>query len=151
MIINTRLFGNVELSDDKILHFPGGIIGFPELQDFALIHDEDQGEGAGIRYLQCIQEPGFAMPVIDPLKVKPDYNPLVEDELLKRLGDYDANELLVLTTITVPSDLSKMSVNLKAPFVINAGNRQACQIIVEDYEVKFPIYELLQSMKKAGG
>ena len=84
------------------------------------------------------------MPVIDPLRVKEDYNPEVEDDLLLPLGDINPEELLVLVTITVPQDLTKMTVNLKAPFIINAANRQACPVIIEGYEVKFPVYEILK-------
>lgn len=150
MVINTRVFGEITIEDNKLIHFPGGIVGFPELQDFALIHDEEKGDNGGIRWMQSVQEPQFAMPVIDPLCVKEDYNPLVEDDLLVPLGNIEPEELLVLTTITVPSDLTKMTVNLKAPFIINAANRIAAQVIVEDYEVKFPVYDILQKMKKEG-
>ena len=147
MIINTRLFNEVMVDDEKNLNFPGGIIGFPDLQNFVLIHDEEKSDGS-IRWMQSVEEPNFAMPVIDPLIVCPDYNPQVEEDLLKRLGEFTENDLLVLVTITVPHDLTKMTVNLKAPFVINTATRKACQIIVEDYEVKFPIYELLQQKKE---
>ena len=78
MKINTKVFGEVEIEDDKIISFPGGIIGFPELTDFALLHDEEKGVGA-IHWLQSIQEPGFAMPVMDPLAVVPEYNPQVDE------------------------------------------------------------------------
>ena len=147
MIINTRLFDEVSIDDEKKLNFPGGIIGFPDLQNFVLIHDEEKNDGS-IRWMQSIEEPNFAMPVIDPLVVCPDYNPQVEEELLKRIGEFSENDLLVLVTITVPHDLTKMTVNLKAPFVINTATRKACQVIVEDYEVKFPIYDLLQKKKE---
>ncbi|HPF29146.1 MAG TPA: flagellar assembly protein FliW [Lachnospiraceae bacterium] len=126
MVINTRIFGEVTIDDDKMLRFPGGIVGFPELVDFALIHDADQGEQGGIRWLQSVQEPNFAMPVIDPLVVKNDYNPVVDDNLLKAIDSVD--NVLVLVTITVPSDLTKMSVNLKAPFVINVDGKKACRL-----------------------
>lgn len=149
MIINTRLFNEVTVDEDKMIVFDGGIIGFPELQKFVLIHDEEKNDGA-IRWLQSVDEPQFAMPVIDPLAVKPDYNPQVEDEMLKRLGQFSEEDLLVLVTITVPSDLTKMTVNLKAPFVINSMSKKACQIIVEDYEVKFPIYDIIKKNKKEG-
>ncbi len=150
MVINTRVFGEVTIEDNKLIHFPSGIVGFPELQDFALIHDPDQGENGGIRWMQSVQEPQFAMPVIDPLRVKEDYNPVVEDDLLMPIGDIDPDDLLVLVTITVPSDLTQMTVNLMAPFIINAGNRKAAQIIVDGYEVKFPVYEILQNKQKEG-
>ena len=150
MRINTKVFGEIEIAEDKIIHFPLGIIGFPELTDFALIHDEDKGSGA-IHWMQSIQEPGFAMPVMDPLLVQPDYNPEVDDELLHPLGELIPEEMLVMVTVTVPVDLTKMSVNLRGPIVINAAEKKACQVIVEgeEYAVKFPVYEILNA-KKAG-
>lgn len=151
MIINTKVFGEVEITDDKIITFPSGIIGFPELRKFTLLHDEEQGVSAGIRWLQSLDEPGFAMPVMDPLAVKEDYNPEIDDELLTGIGGITPDNLLVLVTVRVPSDLSQMSVNLQGPFVINVDERKACQIIVDvdTYPVRFPIYEILQS-RKAG-
>lgn len=150
MKINTKVFGEVEIADDKIIHFPSGIVGFPELTEFTLLHDEEKGAGS-IHWLQSVQEPGFAMPVMDPLLVCPDYNPEVDDELLKPLGGLDPEEILVLVTVTVPSDLKKMSVNLRGPIIINATAKKACQVIVEgeNYQVKYPIYEIL-SARKAG-
>ena len=96
-----------------------------------------------------MDEPAFAMPVMDPLVVKPDYDPEVNDELLSGLGELNENNLLVLVTVSVPSDLTKMTVNLQGPIVINAEERKAAQIIVDssEYPVKFPIYEILKSRK----
>lgn len=150
MIIQTRAFGEVDIDEEKIIIFPGGIIGFSDLNEFTLIHDSESGIGT-IHWLQSLQEPGFAMPVIDPLIVKEDYNPEVDDELLKVLGTIEEGELLVLITVSVPQDLTKMTVNLRGPIIINSGERKACQIIVDgdEYPVKFPIYDILQA-KKAG-
>ena len=151
MVINTRIFGEVTVDDTKLINFPGGIVGFPELTDFALIHDSENENQPGIRWMQSVQEPNFAMPVVDPLVAKEDYNPNVDDELLKVIGEGD--DLLVLVTISVPSDLKKMSVNLKAPIVINVDTRKAVQVILEDeYDIKYYIYDLLkarQAEKKA--
>ena len=149
MIIETRAFGEVDIDPAKIIRFENGIIGFPDLNSFALIHDSDQGDNAGIRWMQSIEEPGFAMPVMDPLIVSPNYNPEVDDEILKPIGEIDPEEILVLVTVTVPKDLKKMSVNLRAPIVINVTERKAVQIILEDdsYKVKFPIYDILKAKK----
>ena len=151
MKIKTKVFGEVTIDDDKVIHFPAGIIGFPDMTEFALIHDEDKGTGS-IHWLQSMQEAAFAMPVMDPLIVKPDYNPEIEDELLSQIGKLDPEEVLVLVTVTVPSELTKMSVNLRGPIIINAAERKACQVIVEggDYAVKYPIYDILNAGKKAG-
>lgn len=152
MKVNTKVFGEVDIEESKVLNFPQGIVGFPELTDFALIHDIEKEGVCAIRWLQSMQEPAFAMPVMDPLAVKPDYNPEVEDELLKPLGKLDPEEILVLVTLTVPSDLTKMTVNLQAPIVVNAEEKKACQIIVDSdlYPVRFPIYDIIQEMKKEG-
>ena len=151
MKIQTKIFGEIEIADDKIITFENGIIGFPELKRFALLHDEEKGTNVGIRFLQSLDEPGFAMPVMDPLVVKPDYDPEVNDELLAAAGNINENNILVLVTATIPGDLTQMIVNLQGPFVINVEEHKACQIIVEngDYPVKFPIYEILQA-RKAG-
>ena len=151
MKIHTRIFGEIEIAEEKIITFENGIIGFPDLKRFTLLHDEDRGTDAGIRFLQSIEEPGFAMPVMDPLIVKPDYDPEVNDELLAAAGEITPENLVVLVTVTIPKDLTKMTVNLQGPFVINAEERKACQVIVEgqDYPVKFPVYEILRT-RKAG-
>ena len=149
MQILTKVFGEIVIDDDKIIHFPKGIIGFPELKEFTLVHDEEKGTES-IHWLQSIQEPAFAMPVMDPLIVCPDYNPEADDELLDAIGEIVPEELLVLVTVTVPKDLTQMTVNLKGPIVINAAEKKAIQIIVEgdEYKVKYPIHDILK--KKAG-
>lgn len=150
MKIQTKIFGEIDIAEDKIIRFARGIIGFPELNQFTLLHDEEQGTGAGIRWLQSLDEPAFALPVMDPLVVKPDYDPAVDDELLADLGNLTAENILVLVTATVPSDLTKMSVNLQGPIIINVDERKACQVIVdtEKYPVKFPIYDILKARKE---
>lgn len=151
MKLNTKLFGEIEVAEEKTITFPNGIIGFPDMTKFTLIYDEEQGTGAGIRWLQSLDEPAFAMPVIDPLLVKADYNPEIEDELLHHIGHVTQENLVVLVTITVPSDLTRMSVNLQGPIIINVDERKACQVIVDSelYPVKYPIYDILQA-RKAG-
>lgn len=151
MHIETRVFGEVDIEESKIITFEKGIIGFPQLQKFALVYDEEKGVKAGIRYLQSLDEPAFALPVMDPLYVAPDYNPEVEDELLQPLGEITPDNLFVLVTVSVPKDIKNISVNLQAPLIINADERKAAQIIVEgeEYKVKYPIYEILQAKKNS--
>ena len=45
-----------------------------------------------------------------------------------------------------------MSINLKAPIVINSETKRGAQIIVEDdLPVKYMIYDLLKSRKEKAG
>lgn len=150
MKIKTKIFGEIEISEDKVITFQDGIIGFPDLKRFALLHDEERGTNAGIRFLQSLDEPGFAMPVMNPLDVKPDYDPVVDDELLAAAGNVTPENLLVLVTVSVPGDLTRMSVNLQGPFIINIDENKGCQLILDsgNYPVRFPIYDILQSRKE---
>ncbi len=153
MVTMTKVFGEIEIDDAKIITFDGGIIGFPDLKKFTLLYDSEKS--GGIKWLQSLDEPAFAMPVMDPLAVKETYNPVVEDELLKPLGELNPEEILVLVTVTVPKDLTKMSVNLQAPIVLNAENKKGCQIIVDneggEFPVKFMVYDILQKKKERAG
>ena len=151
MKIQTRVFGEVTIEDDKIITFVNGLVGFPEMKQFALIFDPEKSDSKGIQWLQSVEEPQFAMPVINPLSILPDYNPQVEDEWIKPLGEFTEESLFVLVTVTVPREIEKMTVNLKGPIVINADTRKACQVIAEGegYTVKYPIYEVLKA-RKAG-
>lgn len=150
MKANTRLFGDIDIEDDKIIKLKEGIIGFPDLQNFTLIHDEEKEGQGSIKWLQSMDDPAFALPVINPLDVKPDYQLIVNEKGLEPLGYMTEENTFILVTITVPEKIEEMSVNLKAPFVINTDSLQGAQLIVEDdYPVKYKIYNILNK-KKAG-
>lgn len=148
----TRLFGKIEIDESKIITFEDGIIGFPDMKKFTLIFDEEKEGRPSISWLQSMDEPEIAFPVMDPLFVCETYNPSVEDELLKNLGTIKEDNLYVLVTVTVPQDIKELAVNLKAPIVINTDTRKASQIIVEDdLPVRYRIYEILEEAKKKAG
>ena len=151
MKADTRLFGRIDIEDEKIITLEGGMIGFPDLKKFTLIFDEEkEKKAASIMWFQSMDEPSVAFPVMHPNELKPDYNPTVNDEMLIPLGTLSEENTYVLVTVSAGPDVKKTSVNLKAPIVINTETKKGCQIIVEDdYPVKFNVYEALQSRKKA--
>ena len=151
MKINTRVFGEVDIEESKILTFPGGIVGFPDMEKFTLIYDEEKGNKS-IKWMQSLDEPAFAMPVMDPLYVCDSYNPIVDDELLAPIGELSGDNMLVLVTVTIPKgNIEGMTVNLKGPIVINTETRKAIQVIADgdEYAVKYPVYEILKAKKEA--
>lgn len=151
MRADTRLFGAIDIEDDKIITLENGMIGLPEFQKFALIFDEEKGmKASSVMWLQSMDDPQTAFPVMQPNAVKTDYNPTVNDEVLSPLGELNEDNTYVLVTLTASADVKETSVNLKAPIVINTDTRKGCQIIVEDdYPVKYKIYEAVQAKKKA--
>lgn len=156
MKVTTRIFGEIDISDDKIIEFPDGIIGFPDLKKFTLIYDSE-GEGSkakktALMYLQSMDEPQFAMPVVMPDEIFPEYNPTINDDLLPDIGELTEDNTYCLVTISVPKDIKKMTVNLKAPFIINTDTLRGCQLMVEDnVQVKAPIYDILAERKANAG
>ena len=153
MRVETKLFGVIEIADDKVITLTRGLIGFPQMQHFTLIYDEQKQNRGTIMWFQSLDEPEFAMPVMEPTVILPEYNPTVNNELLSSLGELTSDNLYVLVTVTVPSDITKMTANMKGPIIINTDTLLASQIVVEnDMQVRFPIYEILKARKeeKAG-
>jgi flagellar assembly factor FliW len=153
MQVKTKYFGEIDLDENKVITFEHGIMGFEEFKKYTILYDQEEEGNALISWLQSLEEPGLALPVISPLNVKPDYNPIVEDELLVPLGEINDENLVILLTLTVPSDPAKTTTNLKAPIIINSDTRKACQIIAEnpDYEIKYSFYEAVQRLKREKG
>ena len=149
MLIKTKFFGEVNLPEEKIITFDRGLIGLTDYKKFTILYDCEKEE-SNVSWLQCVEEPALALPVVKPWIVKEDYNPIVEDELLNHLGELTEDNLVLLLTMTVLADIKQMSVNLKAPIVINADTRKGAQIICEnqDYEVKYKVYDVLKEKKE---
>ena len=134
--INTRIFGKIAIEEEKIIRFESGILGFPQLKDFTLIYNAEKGNDSGIKWLQSIQEPAFAMPVMNPELAMPGYTPRFDRELLAPLGgNLDADNILMLVTVTVPKDITKTTVNLRAPIIISTDNRKVVQLICDDEDM----------------
>lgn len=153
MTIQTKLFGDIAVDENKKIYFENGIIGFPDLKNFLIIYDKEKEDKGMISWLQSIEEPAFAIPVMNPLLIIKDYNPTINDELLKPLEELNPEEMLVLVTVTIPAKLENMTANLKAPIIINAITRRAGQIVVEneEYMVKHPVYEIFKKKQEKAG
>ena len=151
MKANTRIFGEIDIDDSKIINMEKGMIGFPDLKKFALIYNEER-EKTVIKWLQSMDDGDIAFPVMEPQLVKADYRPSISEDVLEPLGSLDEEKTFVLVTVTVPKEIEKMTCNLQAPIVINTSTNKAAQMIVEDDSpIRFPIYSLLESSKKKAG
>lgn len=152
MVAETKFFGTIDIEEEKIIEFPMGIIGFENLKKFALIYDSEREERSKISWLQSMEEPLMVLPVINPIDIIEEYSPIIEDELTKSIGDPADADILIFVTMSIPSDLTKMTANLKAPIIINTVNRKAMQVIAEnqDYMIKYNVYDAIERLKKAG-
>lgn len=153
MLVNTRHFGEVDLDENKVLTFDDGLIGFEDCKKFTILYNNEDGGNHSISWLQSLDMPELALPVVSPLSVMANYNPIVEDEVLTPLGNLTEENVIILLTLSVPADITKMSANLKAPLIINAETKKGCQIIAEnpDYVIKYNIYDQVKKSKEAKG
>lgn len=151
MVAQTRFFGEVTIDDDKVLEFPNGIIGIGDKHKYAIIYDIEKGDDTAVRWLQSMEDPYLALPVLEPFAIMDEYNPIVEDGLLESIGNPQDEDIVVLLPLTVSSDVTKVTVNMKAPIIINAAACKGTQLIVEneDYDAKFNVYDAVQK-RKAG-
>lgn len=153
MKANTRLFGEIDIPEEKIITFEQGLMGFEDYRKFTIIYDTSKEEGTSISWLQSMELPELAFPVISPFSVMEKYNPIVESEWLEPLGEVNDDNLVIFVLLNVNSDITNLTANMKAPVIINSDTRKGAQLIAEnqDYEIRYNVYDAVQKHKKARG
>jgi flagellar assembly factor FliW len=134
--IITARFGEINVDESEILDMRAGIIGFEHLKKFVL-HIQD-GENP-FWWLQSLDEGAIAFVVINPFVVKADYEPVIDDNDTKLLEIESAGDVVLLTIVTIRQNPFLVSVNLRAPIVVNARKKIAKQVILENmaYPVRY--------------
>ncbi|MFA7215915.1 MAG: flagellar assembly protein FliW [Bacillota bacterium] len=147
MKLNTRFFGELEYEKEDLLHFPSGLLGFEGCKEFIPI---DNPDGVGVfRWLQSADRPELAFVVMNPFFVMADYEFEIPEGVVETLRLKRPEDTQVLAVVKIPDDLKKMTVNLRAPIVINTKTKSAVQVVLEDekYSLKHPV---ASSMQDAG-
>jgi len=141
MQLNTKHFGVIEIDEKEILYFPSGIPGFENVKKFTLLGRQENE--APFFWLQGVDDPALAFVVTDPFAINDNYYVDADDDEIKIIEAKDPERILTLAIVTVPNDITKMSVNLKAPILINMDNNKGMQVIMknETFPVKYYIME----------
>jgi flagellar assembly factor FliW len=129
MVLKTRYFGELEISEEQVINFKHGIPGFENVKRFVLI-DSDV-EDSPFKWMQGVDEPRPAFVIVDPFVIRKDYEIRLDDEVLNELEIKSPSDVSVFCIVVVPDDISKMTVNLQAPVVINCANRRGRQLILD--------------------
>lgn len=134
--IMTR-FGEVEYNPDNLLHFPAGLIGFPNLNHFIVMPNKKNGP---LFWIQSVDEPEMAFVLTDPTNFFLDYKVEPENTELQSLKIGKDDDYYCLVIVTVPPD-QKITMNLAAPILYSAKSNRAIQVILENstYITKTPI------------
>lgn len=129
-IIQSRPFGEVEISDNQILTLPQGLLGFEDYTKFALLEENSE---TPFFWLQSLNDPELAFIVIQPSSFLDNYQPLIPASELEEIGLQQIEQAAILLIITVPNEnLMEMTANLQGPIVLNPQTRTARQFISRD-------------------
>lgn len=140
MLINTRDFGELDISPEEVIDFPEGIYAFEDDHRFVLI--SPRGENLYPMWLQSLDNENLCFIVFDPKEFVADYSVTIDDDAMKTLGagkDFVPDYLVIAV---VPEDYIDATVNMKSPIVINSEKRTAMQVIAqESYPIKYPAFK----------
>ena len=149
--VKTRPYGEIEISEKQILHFPEGILGFDYIRKFILLDTDN--EKSPFKWLQAYDEPDLAFVIIRPVDFMGEYELVISQSDIEAVGAMNPKDLLVFTIVTIPSDPSEMTANLQGPIIINPRTQTGKQSISlsDKYQVRHRILEEMKKVTGAGG
>lgn len=127
MQIETTRFGKMTIEPDDILFFRHGIFGFERCRHWVLLAD---AENRAVAWLQSIQQPELAVPVVSPRRFLSDYQVRIDPADIAALDLRSADQAYVLAIVGRDND--SLTLNLRAPLVINLDQRTGMQLITTD-------------------
>jgi flagellar assembly factor FliW len=150
MKLKTTRFGEIEIPPENILTFPEGIPAFEDQKQFIILN-HDENEDSPFKWMQSVDNGELAFVIGDPFEIKKDYDFEINDDILKQIELESEKDLLIYSFVVVPEDVRKISINLKAPVLINHKKKKGIQAIIdsEKYSVKHYILDELQKQEVA--
>lgn len=148
--VDTTRFGLIEYSPEDLIHFPAGLLGFPELKDYIVIPLE---ANPAFFWLQSVQDGQIAFLITDPFLFFPDYQVELSDSLKQELAITERKQVVVYSIVTIPATgVKDMTTNLVGPLVINLENRRGAQYVLggSQYHTKHRLFRK-QATGEAGG
>jgi flagellar assembly factor FliW len=142
--VNTTRFGELQVNKEDVINFSEGLLGFENLKKFFVV---DPGDSTLILWMQSIDDAKVAFPIIEPKIFKPDYVAKLMPADMNSVELENISQAKIYSILTIPSDITQMSANLKAPVVINNEKKIAKQIVLQDSKlnVKHEMYKELKS------
>lgn len=144
MLLNTKHFGEININEEQIITFSDGIPGFESLTKYSIIQTQDPD--SAFCWMQSTENAELAFALVNPFMIKADYEFELTQEKLDMLNIRAPEEVVVYAIVVIPEDVSKASMNLKAPIIINSTTRKGAQIIIDNskYEIRNFIMDEIQ-------
>ncbi len=145
----TARFGVVSYTNQDVVTFDDGLVGFPDLASFVLIAHKDDSP---FRWMQSIDQGDVAFLVVDPAHYVEGYAPEIGETEVESVGIMEETPRLVYTIVSIPPGKpEEMTINLAGPIVVNLENGRAKQIVIEDecYPIKHRVFAKKQKDEAA--
>ena len=138
MDVLTTRFGNLSVQPQDELIFAQGLIGLEHCRRWVVLTDSNN---PALGWLQSIDEGHIALGVVSPRRFVPDYQLRVDRADLHILEINTPRDAEVVVIASRQTDGQQaLTLNLRAPLVINVLSRQGCQVIAkDDLPVQFPL------------
>ncbi len=116
-------------SQDAIIHFDEGLIGFSEFKNYVLMESESL---APFRLLQSLDSPKVGFLVLEAAAVIRNYYELVPPREWESLGIKDKMKPLAFVIVVIGSTPQASTGNFQAPLLINHERMIGRQMILTD-------------------
>ena len=144
MRIRTTRFGPLDIEPEDILGFPAGLLGLEDCRHWVLLADATND---ALGWLQSTSRAEVALAVVSPRRFVPDYQFRVYRSELLPLELARTQDAQVLAI--VGKNERSITLNLKAPVVINLHRRLGRQVIANgDHPVQFELGGETTTMRK---
>lgn len=135
MLIQTTQFGTVEFQPEDVLLFPRGLIGYEACHHWIVAGD---AENAALAWLISLAQPNLSLAVVSPRRFVSDYQVRLQKRELEELDTSSLADAHVLVVVSRHDDL--LTVNLRAPIVVNLDHRIGKQVMtVDDQPLQHPV------------
>jgi len=140
MNVLTTRFGMLSVEPQDELIFQSGLIGLEHCRRWVVLTDT---RNLTLGWLQSLDEGHVALGVVSPRRFVPDYQLRVDRSHLQSLElttPRDAEVVVIASRQSSDSCPGGLTLNLRAPLVINVERRRGCQVIAkDDLPVQFPL------------
>jgi len=127
MEVRTTRFGVIDIAEDRVITFPGGLLGFGDRNTFCLLQP---GDDACFFWLQCLDDPNLAFVVTDPTFFEQDYSVPIRPEQMSGLNIQKLEDAQVFVIVNKIDD--QLTGNFQGPLIINTMEKLGEQIVLSD-------------------
>lgn len=135
MNINAKYFGEVSYEKKDTIHIIDGLFGFESYTDFLPLPFNEEDDS--MISLQCLEDETLSFILMNPFMICSDYNPKLSKQDLEELEAESLEDISFYAVSVIREPASQSTVNLRAPLAVNALNRKAKQVMLEQTEYTF--------------